>query len=84
MYQEGDWVKEKETGRVGILRRKYWNAATILYGNAIALRYPDQIELASLDLRSDDLRDMVELALITNDKAWFEELTCKLKVLAVN
>jgi hypothetical protein len=74
MYQPGDWVMEKGTGRIGILRKKHWSEVTVQFGNAIALRYHDQIELAPLDIQESDLLAMQHLAVEMKDKEWFEEI----------
>jgi hypothetical protein len=78
MYQEGDWVVDKDTGRVGILKRKTWCEVSIRFKNAVSIRYPEAVELAQLDIRNEDIADMIELALITKDKAWFDELTARM------
>jgi hypothetical protein len=74
-YGEGDWVVEIDTGRVGILRRKNWCEVSVRFGKAVALRYPEQVELAPLDIREDDIAAMIDLALATNDEEWFMDLT---------
>lgn len=75
MYSEGDWIIEKDTGRVGRVCRKSWCEVSVRFGNAVALRYPEDLELAPLEVQEEDIADMIELALATKDKCWFEELS---------
>jgi hypothetical protein len=74
-YAEGDWVMETYTGRVGILVKKNWAELSIRFGKAVAMRHPDMVELAPLDIRQDDLIAMQHLAVETGDKEWFTELS---------
>jgi hypothetical protein len=78
MYSEGDWIIEKDTGRVGIVCKKSWCEVSIRFGKAVALRYPEDIELAPLDIKQEDIADMIELSLWTKDKEWFNDLTARL------
>ncbi|MBO0961994.1 hypothetical protein J1P26_20010 [Neobacillus sp. MM2021_6] len=74
MYRVGDWVVEKETGRIGILKNKTWCEVSIRFGQAVALRHPDQIELAPLDIHSVDILAMQHLAVDIGDRDWFMRL----------
>jgi hypothetical protein len=79
--KKGDWVIEKATGRVGILKNLSWCEAGIRFGrSAAAIRYPDEIELAPLDIREEDILAMQHIAVEMNDKTWFEELGQRLIV----
>jgi hypothetical protein len=78
----GDWVMEMETKRVGILIQRQWHTVSIRFGNASAIRHPDLVELAPLDIREDDLLAMQHLAVSTGDRGWFDELGGRLKVSA--
>jgi hypothetical protein len=73
-YAEGDWVMETYTGRVGILIKKNCCEVSIRFGKAAAMRYPEMVELAPLDIRQDDLIAMQHLAVEIGDKEWFTDL----------
>jgi hypothetical protein len=80
-YAEGDWVVDIDTGRVGILSRKHWCEVAIRFGkSAVAVRYPEAVELAPLDIQNEDLLAMQHLAVEMNDKEWFIELGERLGV----
>jgi hypothetical protein len=79
MYKVGDWVVEKDTGRIGILAKKQWAEVAVRFGKTVELRYHDQIELAPLDILDVDLLAMQHLAVEINDKQWFVELGERLK-----
>jgi hypothetical protein len=74
MYQEGDSVIEKDTGRIGILYKKSWSHVVVRFGPYNTLRYPDMIERAPLDIREEDIISMQHLAVETDDRERFEEL----------
>jgi hypothetical protein len=81
-YSEGDWVVDIDTGRVGILSRKHWCEVAIRFGkSAVAVRYPEAVELAPLDIRKEDLLAMQHMAVETGDKEWFQELAERMGVL---
>jgi hypothetical protein len=88
MYQVGDWVVEKNTGRIGTVAKKHWSEVAVHFGKAVALRYHDQIELAPLDIQAEDLLAMQHLAVDINDKQWFvelgERLNCDVKQIRRN
>jgi hypothetical protein len=73
-YQSGDWIVEKDTGRVGIVAKKHWAEVAIYFENAVALRHHDQIELAPLDIQEEDILALQHLAVDTGDEKWFSEL----------
>jgi hypothetical protein len=80
-YSEGDWIVDIDTGRVGILAKKHWCEVAIRFGkSAVAIRYPDAVELAPLDIRAEDLIAMQHLAVDTGDFKWFRELGKRLGV----
>jgi hypothetical protein len=79
-YAVGEWVVEKSTGRVGILKNKNWCEVSVRFGNAVAIRYPDEVELAPLDIRKEDLLAMQHLAVETGDYQWFCDLGERLGV----
>jgi hypothetical protein len=81
MYSEGDWVVEKNTGRVGILRRKHWCEVTVRFGDATAIRHPEEVELAPLDIRKEDILDLQCLTVTLDQREWFEELSERLKAI---
>jgi hypothetical protein len=79
-YQVGDWVIERDTGRVGICVNKKWCEVSVRFGNARALRYPEELELAPLDIREEDLLTMQHLAVEIKDFTWFKEIGARLEV----
>jgi hypothetical protein len=81
-YAVGDWVREKNTGRVGILKNKKWCEVSVRFGNAVAIRYPDEVELAPLDIKIEDLLSMQHVAVDMGDYEWFCELGKRLEVLS--
>jgi hypothetical protein len=82
--EPGDWVIEMETKRVGILKQIGLLTISIRFGNASAIRHPDLVELAPLDIREADLLAMQHLAVSTSDRDWFDELGGRLNVSRAN
>ncbi|MEH7093970.1 hypothetical protein [Neobacillus vireti] len=79
-YSEGDWVREIDTGRIGICKKKSWCEVSVRFGKAAALRYPEELELAPLDIQNEDLLAMQHLAVEIGDEQWFRELAQKMGV----
>jgi hypothetical protein len=80
MYREGDWVIDKISSTLGNVIRVYTDGVTARFGGMSAIRKNEDIELASLDIQKDDIESMVDMALQTNDREWFAELTERLGV----
>jgi uncharacterized protein YpiB (UPF0302 family) len=90
MFSEGDWVKD-QNGRLGfvtgIYRDNQITARFIRSSNGYPIKstsimHTNDIKLAPLEstLEEDDLYYLIDLALKTNDKDWFKELSSKLPV----
>lgn len=78
MFTIGDWVKDSETGRIGILRSLGWNKVVVRIGSYDVLRYPEEIEPAPLEILEEDIHSMQHLAVEIGDKEWFLELSQRL------
>jgi hypothetical protein len=58
MYNDGDWVVEVATGRIGYVLKKYWCEVRVKFGRKTEIVYPEMIELAPMDLQQEDFLDI--------------------------
>lgn len=81
MYREGSWIIDKKYGGdVGTVSNVFLDGVTARFGNRVAIRTFEDIELAPLNIQQEDMAAMIDLALATNDKDWFSELVKKMGV----
>jgi uncharacterized protein YpiB (UPF0302 family) len=88
MVQVGDWVKVKRWGYhfVGFVECIWKNSIQITnvlriengemqkIGQQPGTYHHSQVEPLQCDIHPEDLRTMIDIALDTRDKEWFEEL----------
>jgi hypothetical protein len=75
--REGDWILDKDTGRLGNVIKVFSYGVTARFDGMTATRKYEEIELAPLDMQAEDVKEMLDLALQTKDEEWFRELTSK-------
>lgn len=76
MFKEGDWIIDKKYGGVvGTVSNVFLDGVTARFGNMAVIRTFENIELAPLDIKPEDVASMIDLALLTKDHEWFSELT---------
>lgn len=80
MYREGDWIIENVHGLLGQVIRVFPDGVTAHFGGMTAVRSNDNIEIAPLDIREEDILAMQHLAVETNDVEWFKELSKRMEV----
>jgi hypothetical protein len=74
-YADGDWVIDKLSGAIGKVVKTHWTAVLVRFDGALVYRYPELLEAAPLDIQTEDIQDMIELAFMTKDEDWFMELS---------
>jgi uncharacterized protein YpiB (UPF0302 family) len=89
MYSEGDWIKD-HNGRLGFvtgIHRDNQITARFIRSShgypiqSTSIMHTNKIKLAPLESTpEEDLYYLIDLALKTNDKDWFKELSSKLPV----
>lgn len=73
-FFDGAWVIDKTHGMTGYVLRVFPDGVTARFGEMTAIRKNENVELAPLDLCTEDFKDMMELALMTKDFDWAHEL----------
>lgn len=80
MYKEGDWIIENAYGLLGTVSSVWPDGVTARFGGMTAVRKNENTSLAPLDITDEDLLAMKYLALETNDKEWYQELSARMGV----
>jgi hypothetical protein len=80
MYKTGEWVVELETGKLGyILRVENGVYLKVRFGKSIVLRHDSEVHRVPTIIYKENYHTLIDLALATNDKEWFEELNERMK-----
>lgn len=80
MFKEGDWIIENIYGLLGMVLHVWPDGVTARFGGMTAIRRNENISLAPLDINDEDLLAMKYLALETDDKDWYQELSTRIGV----
>lgn len=80
MVKEGDWIIETVYGLLGTISNVWPDGVTAKFGGMTAIRKNENITLAPLNITDEDLLAMKYLALETNDKEWYQELSARMGV----
>jgi hypothetical protein len=80
IYREGDWIIDNESGRLGTVSKVFHSGITARFGEAVAIRKNENITLAPLDIREEDLLSMQYLAVEMDDREWFQQLAQRMGV----
>lgn len=77
-HERGDWILDKDNGRLGNVIRVFSEWVSAKFGGMTAIKKFEEIELAPVDIHAEDVNEMLEIALQTKDEEWFRELISKL------
>lgn len=77
--QEGSWVIDLFYKELGTVLRMFPESVSAKFGKRTSLRTKQQVKMAPLDIQQEDLKDMMELALMTKDFDWAREISKQMK-----
>lgn len=80
MFKEGDWIVENIYGLLGTVSKVWPDGVTARFGEMAAIRKNENISLAPMDITDEDFLAMKYLALDTDDKEWYQELSARMGV----
>lgn len=72
---KGAWIIDKKYGEIGTVSNVFEDGVTARFGNRVAIKTFQEVELAPMDIREEDYASLIDLALATNDREWFTSLT---------
>lgn len=78
MYREGDLVFDKPTGKCGKITMVLADGVAVEIDEKIVVRFSDDVDLIPVALQYEDLVSLQHLAVETNDREWFEEISQRL------